>query len=135
MRTLRRSIALLSLAARKILSVLSCPLQPKPLAKAPMHLPSTLKGRVVVITGSTRGIGLALAHAFALHGARLVMHGRHAADLASARRSVEATGARIEADATSSRRSSPGTPGRVRRQWEPGKTPCSSALEAALRRR
>ncbi|MFO0575472.1 MAG: SDR family oxidoreductase [Polyangia bacterium] len=37
-----------------------------------------LQGKVVVITGSTRGLGLAMAHAFAAQGARLVVSSRSA---------------------------------------------------------
>jgi len=40
-----------------------------------------LAGRVILITGSTRGIGRACALAFAAHGATVVLHGRHAKTL------------------------------------------------------
>lgn len=36
-----------------------------------------LAGRVILVTGSTRGIGRACALAFAAHGATVVLHGRH----------------------------------------------------------
>ncbi|MEX0958996.1 MAG: SDR family NAD(P)-dependent oxidoreductase [Burkholderiales bacterium] len=39
--------------------------------------PDLLAGRVVLVTGSTRGIGRAAALAFAAHGATVVLHGRH----------------------------------------------------------
>ncbi|KRN33262.1 3-oxoacyl-ACP reductase FabG [Weissella halotolerans] len=37
-----------------------------------------LAGKTVLVTGSTRGIGLAIAQAFSAAGARLIVHGRHA---------------------------------------------------------
>lgn len=43
--------------------------------------PGLLDGRVILITGSTRGIGRTCALACAAHGATVVLHGRHAASL------------------------------------------------------
>ena len=43
--------------------------------------PGLLEGRVILITGSTRGIGRTCALACAAHGATVVLHGRHAASL------------------------------------------------------
>lgn len=43
--------------------------------------PDLLAGRVILITGSTRGIGRACALAFAAHRATVVLHGRHAKTL------------------------------------------------------
>lgn len=37
-----------------------------------------LEGKTVLVTGSTRGIGLAIAHAFDDTGARVILHGRSA---------------------------------------------------------
>ncbi len=39
--------------------------------------PDLLAGRVILVTGSTRGIGRACALALAAHGATVVLHGRH----------------------------------------------------------
>jgi 3-oxoacyl-[acyl-carrier protein] reductase len=52
---------------------------------------NSLHGRVAVVTGSSRGIGAAIAALFARERARVVVHGRDA-------RAVEAVRTRIEAD-------------------------------------
>lgn len=39
--------------------------------------PDLLAGRVILVTGSTRGIGRAVALAYAAHGATVVLHGRY----------------------------------------------------------
>src|SRR5262249_17785425 len=49
------------------------------------------RGRVAVVTGSSRGIGAAIATLFAAEGARVAVHGRDAT-------AVDAVQARIEAD-------------------------------------
>ncbi len=48
-----------------------------------------MHGRVVVITGSTRGIGLALAKACAVRGARVVVHGRDAAKVSETAAAID----------------------------------------------
>jgi NAD(P)-dependent dehydrogenase (short-subunit alcohol dehydrogenase family) len=62
-----------------------------------------LDGKVVLITGSTKGLGLALAHAFIEQGASVVLNGRGAATLASAEAELASAGDRVlsvRADAT-----------------------------------
>lgn len=48
-----------------------------------------LSGKVVLITGSSRGLGFALAREFARHGARLVICARHEESLQTARAALE----------------------------------------------
>jgi short-subunit dehydrogenase len=52
-----------------------------------------LTGKVVVIGGGSRGLGLALAEEFARRGARLVLSARHGDALERARRHLEQSGA------------------------------------------
>jgi len=51
-----------------------------------------ITGRLAFVTGSSRGLGLALATGLAQHGARVVLHGRDPEALARAREQVTAAG-------------------------------------------
>jgi len=53
-----------------------------------------LRDRVVLVTGSSRGIGAAIAIAFAEVGSRVVLHGRDEAALAAVRKAIEGTAGR-----------------------------------------
>jgi gluconate 5-dehydrogenase len=57
-----------------------------------MHPLFDLTGRVALITGSSRGIGFALARALASAGARVVLNGRDAGTLAKAAATLAADG-------------------------------------------
>src|SRR5262249_51462544 len=52
----------------------------------------SLRGKVALVTGGSRGIGLALARALVGEGVRVAITGRSAAHLSSARPSIEAAG-------------------------------------------
>lgn len=54
-----------------------------------------LRGQTVLITGSSRGLGLALAEEFAGHGCKLVLCARHEQDLARAGERVRDLGAEV----------------------------------------
>jgi gluconate 5-dehydrogenase len=56
-----------------------------------------LTGRRALITGSSQGIGLALARGLSAAGATVVLNGRSAARLADAMRELSVTGAPVEA--------------------------------------
>jgi NAD(P)-dependent dehydrogenase (short-subunit alcohol dehydrogenase family) len=56
----------------------------------------SLKDKVAVVTGGSRGIGLAIAGAFAAEGIKVVITGRTASSLASARAHLAGTGADVE---------------------------------------
>jgi short-subunit dehydrogenase len=56
-----------------------------------------LRGQTVVITGSSRGLGLALAEEFAHQGCNLVLCARNEEELARARQQVEKLGAEVSA--------------------------------------
>jgi 3-oxoacyl-[acyl-carrier protein] reductase len=53
---------------------------------------NALEGKVALVTGSSRGIGAAIAKFFAREGAKVVVHGRDRAALASVRSQIEQDG-------------------------------------------
>ena len=55
---------------------------------------SLLENKVAVVTGSSRGFGLAIAQAFASHGASVVLASRSEEAIGKAVESIRATGAR-----------------------------------------
>ncbi len=56
---------------------------------------ATIHGQVVVITGGSRGLGLALAEEFALQGAKLVLCAHEEQELEQARQQLVAQGAEV----------------------------------------
>ena len=52
----------------------------------------SLRGRVAIVTGGSRGIGLAIARALVAEGVQVAVTGRSEAHLGAARRSIEAAG-------------------------------------------
>jgi 3-oxoacyl-[acyl-carrier protein] reductase len=55
-----------------------------------MEMP--LRGQVAIVTGGSRGIGRAIAHALVANGANVAITGRNETDLSAARRSIEGAG-------------------------------------------
>jgi 3-oxoacyl-[acyl-carrier protein] reductase len=53
---------------------------------------NSLKNKVILVTGSSRGIGAAIATLFAQHGARVALHGRDTAALAAVRARIGSEG-------------------------------------------
>lgn len=66
---------------------------------------SRLHGKIALVTGSSRGIGAAIATLFAQEGAAVAVHGRDIAALDGVRNAIAATGSRtmsVSGDVTSS---------------------------------
>ncbi|MGH2938422.1 MAG: SDR family NAD(P)-dependent oxidoreductase [Solirubrobacterales bacterium] len=59
-----------------------------------------LRNRVLVITGGTKGIGLAVAHLLVANGARVVINGRSPSGTESARAELEEAGGEVVCHAT-----------------------------------
>ena len=57
--------------------------------------PFDLTGRVALVTGSSQGLGYALARGLADAGATVVLNGRDTAKLARAAETLRATGAKV----------------------------------------
>jgi 3-oxoacyl-[acyl-carrier protein] reductase len=55
---------------------------------------STLAGQVALVTGSSRGIGAAIARLFGAHGAAVAVHGRDTAAVQGVQADIERTGGR-----------------------------------------
>ena len=53
---------------------------------------SGLNAKVVLVTGSSRGIGAAIARAFAKHGAKVAVHGRDAEALSAVNGDIDREG-------------------------------------------
>lgn len=59
-----------------------------------------LAGKIALVTGSSRGIGLATARAFAAEGCRLMLSARSGEQLAAAEKELRATGAEVAGHST-----------------------------------
>src|SRR4030095_11152512 len=60
-----------------------------------------LTNRVALVTGSSRGIGAAIAKLFAAHGAQVALHGRDAEALAAVESTIGGRAVSVRADVTS----------------------------------
>ena len=58
-----------------------------------------LRGKVALVTGSSRGIGLATAKAFAAEGCRIMLSARSTEQLRETETALRATGAKVAAHA------------------------------------
>ena len=58
-----------------------------------------LTGKIALVTGSSRGIGLATAKAFAAEGCQVMLSGRSTEQLRKAETALRATGAQVAAHA------------------------------------
>lgn len=65
-------------------------------ARSVLKFPYDLSGKSVLITGGSRGLGLALAREFSARGARVMLVARTANDLGSAAASLRASGATVQ---------------------------------------
>jgi histidinol-phosphate aminotransferase len=98
MRKLRRSAARFVLLARKVRAKLFPPSAPAPATSSPPpSIKGGLDGKVVLITGSSRGIGLALARAFLQAGSHVIITARSQSQLDEARQSLASHAGRVTA--------------------------------------
>ncbi len=56
----------------------------------------SLTGRCALVTGSSAGLGLEIARAYAAHGAHVVLHGRHASKLTPLADELKAAGVQVD---------------------------------------